>query len=112
MSGYKHPCRYCDRLVTSGSNVCPYCGKVNPLDSLRCQKCHNPVDRDYIKCPHCGLDLIIECPHCGEKTFFGDYCDHCDARLVVVCPNRKCKKEQPPVGDKCVKCNKPLKGDN
>jgi hypothetical protein len=29
--------------------------------------------------------------------------------LVVVCPNRKCKTEQPPIGEKCIKCGKPLK---
>ena len=111
MSGYKHPCRYCGKLVSSGSNVCPYCGKIRPLESLRCPRCREPIDKDYIKCPNCGLDLKIECPHCKKKTFFGDYCEHCDARLVVICPNKKCKAEQPPIGDKCVKCGKSLKGD-
>ncbi len=107
MVGYKHPCRYCGKLIDADSNLCPYCGKVNPLGSLRCPKCHEPIKKDYKVCPGCGLKLEITCPFCGEKTFFGDYCDKCDERLVVVCP--KCKTEQPPIGDKCIKCKKPLK---
>jgi hypothetical protein len=23
MAGYKHPCRYCDKLIPADSNVCP-----------------------------------------------------------------------------------------
>ncbi len=107
MPGYKHPCRYCDQLIPSDANVCPFCGKVNPLGPLRCPKCRNPIQKDYKACSNCGLILEIACPKCGETTFFGDYCEHCEASLVVVCP--KCKKEQPPVGEKCIKCGKPLK---
>lgn len=110
MSGYKHPCRYCGKLVESGANVCPYCSKINPLDVLRCPKCRNPIEKDFAACPNCGLVLKIDCPVCGKETFFGDYCEHCDARLVIVCPHKKCKTEQPPIGDKCIKCGKPLKG--
>ena len=44
------------------------------------------------------------CPFCGKATFFGDYCDKCDKRLLVICPN--CLKEQPPIGEKCMKCGK------
>jgi hypothetical protein len=29
--------------------------------------------------------------------------------LTVICANRKCKAEQVPVGNKCIKCGKPLK---
>ncbi|MEK6692628.1 MAG: hypothetical protein AABY44_04290 [Nitrospirota bacterium] len=106
MPGYKHPCRYCYKLVPPESNVCPFCGKINPL-SLRCAECKNPVEKGWKSCSHCGLSLEVNCPKCGKTTFFGDYCEHCDARLVVVCP--KCKTEQPPIGEKCIKCNKPLK---
>lgn len=87
MPGYKHPCRYCDKLIPPDSNVCPMCGKVNPLGPLRCPKCRNPIQKNYKSCPNCGLELKTICIHCGEKTFFGDYCEHCDSRLVVVCPN-------------------------
>lgn len=34
-------------------------------------------------------------------------CEHCGAALLVVCP--ECKTEQPPLGEKCMKCLKPLK---
>ena len=106
MGGYKQSCRYCGKLISDDSNVCPYCGKVNPLGPLRCPKCKNPVEREYKVCSNCGQNLEIVCPKCGEKTFFGDYCEHCGARLVVVCPH--CKTEQPPIGNKCIKCGKPL----
>jgi len=109
MSGYKHLCRYCNKLIPSESNVCPLCGKVNPLGPMRCPKCKNPIQKDWKKCNNCGLSLEIVCPKCGKTTFFGDYCDNCDTRLVVICPNPKCKTEQPPIGDKCIKCGKLLK---
>ncbi|MGQ9604524.1 MAG: double zinc ribbon domain-containing protein [bacterium] len=82
----------------------------NPLGPLRCPKCRNPIQKDWKKCSNCDLSLEVACPKCGKTTFFGDYCEHCDARLVVACPNPKCKTEQPPNGDKCIKCGKPLKG--
>ncbi len=109
MPGYKHPCRYCDNLVESDANVCPFCGKVNPVGPLRCPKCRNPIERTHKNCSHCGLLLEINCPYCNKKTFFGDYCEHCDKRLIVVCKNPKCKEEQPPISENCIKCGKPLK---
>jgi hypothetical protein len=109
MPGYKHPCRYCDKLIEADSNTCPLCGKVNPLGPLRCPKCKNPVVKGYKSCGNCGLGLEINCPACGKSTFFGDYCEGCNARLVVICPNPKCKTEQPPISGSCIKCNKPLK---
>jgi predicted amidophosphoribosyltransferase len=107
MLGYKQPCRYCERLIPPESKICPLCGKVNPLGPLRCPRCRNPVRKDYVVCNNCGLSLKVNCPTCGEITFFEDYCEHCGARLVVVCP--RCGKEQPPIGDKCNKCGRPLK---
>ena len=107
MPGYKHPCRYCGKLVSPDSNVCPFCGKVDPSGPLRCPQCRNPIEKGWEKCSNCGLLLRVECPECGKLAFFGDYCEHCDTRLVVVC--QKCKTEQPPIGEKCVKCGKPLK---
>ena len=109
MPGYKHPCRYCDKLVPPESKVCPFCGKINPTGSLRCPKCQNPVQKDWVKCGKCGFDLKTTCPKCGKATFFGDYCENCSARLTVVCPNPKCKTEQLPISEKCVKCGKLLK---
>lgn len=106
MPGYKHPCRYCDKLLSADSHVCPFCGKVNPLGSLRCPRCSNPIPKGSVACGDCGLSLQVACPKCGQTTFFGDYCEHCDARLVVVCP--KCNTEQPPIGEKCVKCGRLL----
>jgi hypothetical protein len=108
MVGFKHLCRYCDKLVPANANVCPFCGKVNPVGKLRCPKCRNPVEKGWYACSHCGLRLEIICPQCGEKTFLSDYCSHCDARLVVVCKNKKCKTEQAPIADTCVKCGRPL----
>jgi len=109
MAGYKHPCRYCDKLVPAEANVCPFCGKVNPLGSFRCPKCRTPVQKDWKACSNCGLALELACPHCGKTTFFGDYCFSCNARLTVVCPDKKCGLEQPPLGEKCSKCGGPLK---
>ena len=109
MPGYMHPCRYCDKLIPPDSNVCPVCGKVNPLGPPRCPKCANPIQKGWISCNSCGLSLEYPCPACGKKTFFADYCEHCGHRLSVTCPHRKCKTEQPPVGENCIKCGKPLK---
>ncbi|MGD0915355.1 MAG: zinc ribbon domain-containing protein [Thermodesulfobacteriota bacterium] len=106
MVGYMHPCRYCSKLVPPESNVCPFCGKVNPLE-LRCPKCKSPIEEDWKRCSHCGISLELTCPKCGKTTFLGDYCKHCDSRLVVVCT--KCKTEQSPIGEKCIKCDKPFK---
>ena len=106
MPGYSKFCRYCDELVPPDATVCPSCGKENPTGSLRCPKCRSPIRPGWSRCLTCGLDLEIDCPECGERTFFGDYCEACDARLVVVCPH--CETEQPPVGDTCVECGKPL----
>jgi hypothetical protein len=108
MPGYKHPCRYCDKLVEEEANVCPFCGKVNPVGPLRCPKCRSPTEKGWVKCSHCDLSLQLSCPCCGKLTFFGDYCDKCGGRLVVTCPNSKCKTVQPPIWTKCVKCGKPL----
>ena len=60
-------------------------------------------------CSSCGQSLEVKCPSCGKITFFGDYCKSCGKRIVVTCPNKKCAQEQPPIGDKCIKCGKPLK---
>lgn len=109
MPGYKHPCRYCQKLVPPDANVCPFCGKRNPSGSLKCPKCRNPIHKDWTKCSNCGLSLEAICPQCRRATFFGDYCQHCEAQLVVVCPEPKCKTEQPPVGDLCIKCGRSLK---
>jgi RNA polymerase subunit RPABC4/transcription elongation factor Spt4 len=106
MPGYKHPCHYCDKLIPPDSNVCPLCGKINPL-LLRCPKCRDLIEKGWKMCSNCGLSLEVNCPKCSKTTFFGDYCEHCNERLVIVCP--KCKTEQPPIGDKCIKCGKNLK---
>jgi hypothetical protein len=105
--GYKHPCRYCEKLIPPDSSVCPFCGKENPLGPLRCPKCHNPVEKIWKTCSHCGLNLRIVCPYCGKTTFFSDYCEDCGKQLIVTCPH--CKFEQPPVSGKCIKCGKSLK---
>ena len=112
MPGFKHPCRYCGEMIPPEANVCPMCGKINPLGPLRCPKCRNPVKKDWKKCSNCGLSLEEICPKCDKSTFLGDYCDHCNDRLLIVCPNPKCGQEQPPIGDTCIKCGKPLKGGN
>jgi RNA polymerase subunit RPABC4/transcription elongation factor Spt4 len=109
MAGYKHPCNYCEQLIEKDAQFCPFCGKINPTGPLRCPKCRNPITKEYKICSSCGISLKIICPKCSKETFFGDYCDNCQQRLVVVCSNPKCKTEQPPVGDVCVKCGKPLK---
>lgn len=109
MSGYKHPCRYCDQLVPPDANTCPICGKMNPIGPMRCPKCRSPIQQGWKSCSKCGLSLEILCPQCAEKTFFGDYCEHCDASLMIICPHKKCQEVQYPLGDKCIKCGKPLK---
>lgn len=104
--GYKHACNYCGKLIPPNSTVCPLCGKSNPLGPGRCPKCHQPIQKDWKVCNSCGQNLRIVCPFCNKITFFGDYCEDCDTRLLVTCPH--CGQEQPPLSDKCIKCNKPL----
>ena len=108
--GYKHPCKYCGKLIPPNSTVCPFCGKANPLGPYRCPKCHEPVEKEWQVCPKCNQNLRIVCPFCGNVTFFGDYCDNCGARLLVTCPH--CGQEQPPLSDKCIKCGQSLGGSN
>lgn len=109
MPGYKKACKYCSKLVEADAAACPFCGKVNPVDSLRCPKCRAPTEQGWIACTSCGMSLQLNCPKCGKPTFFGDYCAHCNGRLTIVCPNRRCQTEQPPLGEKCIKCGKRLK---
>ena len=104
--GYKHPCKYCDKLIPPNSRSCPFCGKSNPQGPMRCPKCNSPIEKDWKVCSHCDLPLSVKCPHCHKTTFFGEYCEHCDKKLVVTCPH--CKTEQPPISDVCKKCKKPL----
>lgn len=108
MPGYKKACEYCGELVPPDANVCPFCGRSNPAGPARCPKCKSPIERTWKVCSNCSQPLVILCMKCGKQTFFGDYCDACGARLAVICPNPKCGFEQPPVGEKCVKCGKPL----
>lgn len=105
--GYKHACKYCDKLIPPNSSTCPFCEKINPLGPNRCPKCHEPVEKGWKVCAKCNQSLRIVCPFCGKVTFFGDHCEDCGKRLLVTCPN--CGQEQPPIGDNCIKCNKPLK---
>lgn len=104
--GYKHACKYCGKLIPPDSTACPYCEKVNPLGPFRCPKCHEPIEKDFKMCPKCKLNLRIVCPFCEKTTFFGEHCEDCGTRLMVTCPN--CGQEQPPISDKCIKCEKPL----
>jgi RNA polymerase subunit RPABC4/transcription elongation factor Spt4 len=108
--GYKHLCKYCEKLIPPDSVACPYCEKVNPLGPFRCPKCHEPIEKDWKVCPKCNLGLRILCPYCGKITFFGDHCEDCGKRLLVTCPN--CGQEQPPISDNCMKCGKALKPKN
>jgi hypothetical protein len=108
--GYKHLCKYCQKLIPANSKVCPFCGKNNPQGPIRCPKCQSPVEEDWKVCSNCDLPLSIKCPKCNKTTFFGDYCEHCDGRLTIVCSN--CGTEQPPIDELCRKCKKTLKVDN
>jgi RNA polymerase subunit RPABC4/transcription elongation factor Spt4 len=108
MPGYKQLCRYCNNLVPPDSEVCPFCGKVNPIGPTRCPGCKSPVQENWKACNSCGLSLEIVCPNCKMPTFFGDYCRNCGATLTITCSNRKCRAVQPPLGNKCIKCGKPL----
>lgn len=105
--GYKHPCKYCGKLIPPNSIACPFCEKTNPLGPDRCPKCHEPIDRQWKVCAKCNQNLRIVCPFCGKITFFGDHCEDCSARLLVTCPN--CGQEQPPIGEDCIKCGGSLK---
>ncbi|MDD4902655.1 MAG: DUF5684 domain-containing protein [Patescibacteria group bacterium] len=105
--GYKHPCKYCGELIPPDSVACPFCEKTNPLGPFRCPKCHEPIEKEWKVCAKCNQNLRIICPFCGKVTFFGDHCEDCGKRLLVTCPN--CEQEQPPIGDNCIKCGKPLK---
>ncbi len=100
--GYKHACKYCAKLIPPNSLVCPLCKKSNPLGPFRCPKCHEPIEKDWQVCSNCNQDLRIVCPFCKKITFFGDHCEDCNKRLLVTCSH--CGQEQPPLGDKCIKC--------
>ncbi|MCL5010693.1 MAG: DUF5684 domain-containing protein [Patescibacteria group bacterium] len=104
--GYKHACKYCDKLIPPNSNICPFCKKSNPLGPCRCPKCREPIEKEWQVCAKCNQDLRIVCPFCKKVTFFGDHCEDCGARLLITCPN--CGQEQPPLGDKCIKCGQAL----
>ena len=105
--GYKHSCKYCEKLITPNSITFPFCEKTNPLGPERCPRCHEPIEKDWKVCAKCKQSLRIVCPYCEKITFFGDHCEDCGERLLVKCPS--CGQEQPPIGDNCMKCNKPLK---
>lgn len=104
--GYKHLCKYCDKLIPPNSTVCPLCEKSNPLGPYRCPKCHEPIEKDWKVCSHCNQNLRIVCPFCEKVTFFGDHCEDCGARLLVACPH--CNQEQPPISDNCIKCGESM----
>ena len=108
MPGYARPCRYCNQLVPPDAAACPACGKVNPVSGPACPQCATHLETGWKKCPSCGLSLEVACPKCGKPTFLGDYCDQCQSRLTVICPNKKCRFEQALIGNKCIKCGKPL----
>jgi len=104
--GYRHPCKYCGKLIPPNSLVCPFCGKTNPSGPFRCPQCHEPVEKNWLVCSKCNQNLRLVCPYCGKNIFFGDYCENCNARLLVKCPF--CGQEQPPLSNQCLKCGKPL----
>lgn len=104
--GYKHACKYCEKLIPPDSATCPFCEKANPLGPFRCPKCHEPIEKNWKVCPKCNQNLRIVCPYCEKVTFFGDHCEDCDAKLLVNCPS--CDQEQPPLSDKCIKCGKSM----
>jgi len=81
MPGYKHPCRYCNRLVAADCNVCPFCGKKSPVGPFRCPKCKSPVEDGFRACSHCGRSLTVACPGCGKETGFSAYCPDCGGVL-------------------------------
>ncbi len=93
MPGYKHPCRYCGKLVEADFNICPFCGKTTPTGPLRCPKCRYPIEEGYKVCAHCGLALEISCPKCGKPTFFGPNCQVCNTVLTYEDPDQKKKKK-------------------
>ncbi|HHV25083.1 MAG: zinc ribbon domain-containing protein [Methanosarcina sp.] len=109
MASYKHPCKYCGKLITRDSNFCPFCTQENPLGSMRCPVCRYPLEDGAKVCGHCGILLWSICKSCGKETFFGDKCSNCSAPIVIVCPNPKCRTEQSPASKKCIKCGKPLR---
>ncbi len=86
MPGYKHPCRYCNKLVLSEASVCPFCGKAGPLSPPRCPKCASPTEKGWKACSNCGFLLEVKCPHCGKITFLDYYCEHCSGKLAIASP--------------------------
>ena len=46
MPGYKHPCKYCGKLVSFDDNVCPFCGKVNPVGPKDAQNAETQSKQD------------------------------------------------------------------
>jgi Double zinc ribbon len=109
MASYKHPCKYCGKLIERDSNFCPFCAQENPLGPMRCPLCRNPVEDGAKICGHCGFSVWSVCKNCGKETFVGDNCKKCGALMTIVCPNPKCRIEQSPTNKKCIKCGELLR---
>ena len=60
MPGYKHPCKFCGKLVSFDDNVCPFCGGSIQW-GLNGALNENLIETGQVKCSNCGLMLQINC---------------------------------------------------
>ena len=84
MASYKHPCKYCGKLIARDSNFCPFCTQENPLGPIRCPICRYPLEDGAKACGHCGILLWKICESCGKETFLGDKCSYCGTLIIVL----------------------------
>jgi len=67
MASYKHPCKYCGKLIELDSNFCPFCAQENPLGPMRCPLCRYPLEDGAKICGHCGFSVWSICKSCGNR---------------------------------------------
>ena len=62
MPGYKHPYKYCGKLVSADENVCPFCGTLTPLDLQDAPNAELQSKRDKFDAVavvyHCKLTVL------------------------------------------------------
>ena len=86
MASYKHPCKYCGKLIARDSNFCPFCTQENPLGPIRCPICRYPLEDGAKACGHCGILLWKICESCGKRLFWGTNAAIAVLRLLLSAP--------------------------
>jgi len=107
MPGFKHPCRFCGKLVDANSAYCPFCARPHP-HQLACPWCLAPIQPDFQVCNKCGKRLIVLCAKCNAPVGpDGDACGQCGTVARYRCPT--CAAVVGPGEKECGRCGAKLK---